>query len=316
MGHLYRMIGLSHHILEKKGISPVFIISGYQETLNALNHTPFKYIVIDNKNETNELLEITSSSRKDLLLIDMQKKDDSLIKELTKKYVVISFDDTEGGARYSDIVFNSVFDVPMRRNNYFYGPEYFLIRPEIARYNIMEKNISNSVKKILICLGGSDPCSVNLLMTDWLKGLEFTGQIKWVLGPSVENKQDILKRIKNLNLDIIPLIDHKDMGKLYYEADLSVGAAGFGLYEAACVGLPVITVCLYPHQIKTARKFEENGCIVNLGYYKEIPEKSFKSSLCKLLKDQSRRSSMSKNGKMFVDGMGIRRVSDIMSEFI
>ena len=315
-GHLYRMMQLSDHLYKQFQINPTFVII-YQETKNMLKRGNYKYVEINAENETTEILNLSNSDRKDILIVDMCDRDDEFIKKLVEKYNVISFDDAEGGARLSDAVINSVVhNTSVDRRNYYFGAEYFLIRPEIGKYNIKRKTISDSVQNLLISLGGSDPCFVSLKLIDWLEGLEFSGKIQWVLGPSVENKQDVLKRMKNLNLDILPLIDYKDMGKLYYQADLCVGAAGFGLYEAACVGLPVITVCLYPHQIKTARKFEEKRCIVNLGYYKEIKGKSFKSSLYKLFEDQPLRSAMSKNGKVFVDGMGIKRVTDIISEFI
>tara|TARA_B100000959_G_C14583985_1_gene461154 strand:- start:105 stop:329 length:225 start_codon:yes stop_codon:yes gene_type:complete len=63
----------------------------------------------------------------------------------------------------------------------------------------------------------------------------------------------IVERFKGLNLDITPIIDYKDMGKLYFDAGLCISAAGFSLYEIACVGLPAITICLYPHQYRLQR---------------------------------------------------------------
>ena len=253
MGHLYRMMFLANQLFQKTGISPMFVISGYQETKDMLSQSNYKYIEINNKDEVSEILKLSSSSKKDILIIDMLNRHKKFIKKLIERYTVISFDDTEGGARNSDIVFNSVLNVPIDRENYYFGPNYFLIRSEIAKYNTMKKKISSSVKNLLICLGGSDPCSVNLKMIDWLNGLEFSGKVEWVLGPSVNDKDLIIERFKSLNLNITPIIDYKDMGKLYFDAGLCISAAGFSLYEIACVGLPAITICLYPHQYRLQR---------------------------------------------------------------
>ena len=46
-GHIYRMIDLSDHIFQKIGISPLFVISGYQETKDILDRTNHKYVEID-----------------------------------------------------------------------------------------------------------------------------------------------------------------------------------------------------------------------------------------------------------------------------
>ena len=316
MGHLYRMMFLANQLFQKTGISPLFIISGYQVTKDILSQNYYKYIEINNKDEVSEILKLSSPSKKDILIIDMLNKHENFIKKLIERYTVISFDDTEGGARNSDIVFNSVFNVPMARENYYCGPNFFLIRSEIAKYNVMEKKISSSVKNLLICLGGSDPCSVNLKMIDWLNGLEFSGRVEWVLGPSVNDKDIIIERFNSLNLDITPIIDYKDIGKLYFDADLCMSAAGFSLYEIACVGLPAITICLYPHQIPTAKRFEDKGSICNLGYYKNVTDVHFKSALYKLFNDQPKRSSMSLNGKAFIDGLGMERVMDKLMNFI
>ena len=104
------------------------------------------------------------------------------------------------------------------------------------------------------------------------------------------------------------------MGKLYYHSDLSVSASGFGLYEVACVGLPAITVCLYSKQIQTAKKFEETGCVLNLGYHKKLGQDTLKNTLLNLIDDRSLRSSMSRKGKAYVDGLGIKRVLKIINE--
>tara|TARA_B100000315_G_C14584379_1_gene592136 strand:+ start:614 stop:1615 length:1002 start_codon:yes stop_codon:yes gene_type:complete len=307
-GHLYRMMFLADRIYKKTNISPMFVISGYQETIDILKRNNLKYIEINNKYEKREILKLSSSFRKDILIIDMMDRDENLIKKLVEKYIVISFDDTEGGAKYSDIIFNSLASKPLDRENYFYGHEYFFIRQEIAKYNKKHKKINSSVKNLLISLGASDPCSVNLMMIEWLKDLDYSGKIKWVLGSAVKEKNLIIERIKKLNLDIMPIIDYKDMGKLYYHADLCVCAAGFSLYEIACVGLPAVSISVYLHQTKNVRRFEENGSIYNLGYLKEIKESDVKNALYRLLCDQSQRSSMSKKGKTYVDGLGVERV--------
>ena len=316
MGHLYRMIFLAEHLYKKTGVFSTFVISGYQETKDMLICRNLKYIEINGKDEANEILKLNSSYQKDILIIDMMEKDDEFIKRIKEKFIVISFDDTKGGGKYSDLVINSVVGDPLKRGNYFYGPEYFMMRPEIAQYNLREKSIANFANKILICLGGSDPCSINLRMIDWLNGLEFLGKIEWVLGPSVNDKDVIIKHFNDLNLDITPIIDYKDMGELYSNADLCISAAGFSLYEIACVGLPAITICLYPHQIPTARKFEEKGAICNLGFHKKLEKNTLKTTLYKLLKDRPLRSSMSRKGKLFVDGLGIQRVMNKLINFI
>ena len=316
MGHLYRMIFMADHLHQKTGIQPMFVISGYQETKDLLDYNNLKYIEVNNKDEANEILKLNSSSKKDILIIDMMEKDEEIIKRIREKFIVISFDDIEGGTRYSDIVFNSVVGAPLKRENYFYGPDYFLIRSEIKKYNVRDKAIPFTVKNLLIYFGGSDLCQINSLMIDWLRGFQYSGKIKWVLGPAVPDKDLIKERLKKINLDIVPLIDYKYMGKLYYNADLCVCAAGFGLYEIACTGLPAITICLYPHQIKTARKFEEKGLVCNLGYYKAVNGIILKKAICKLVTDQPLRSSMSKNGKTFVDGLGIERVMGKLNKFL
>jgi spore coat polysaccharide biosynthesis predicted glycosyltransferase SpsG len=315
MGHLYRMIDFSNDLYQKTGVSPVFVIAGYPDTKRMLEQSNCKYVEINVENEVPEILHLNSSIKKDILIIDMCDREESYIKKLLEKFIVISLDDTQGGPECSDIVFNSVVGSHLKKKNYYYGTDFFLIRPEISQYHLMDKVISDTVRNLLICFGGSDPCSVNLMMLDWLKELKYAGKVDWVLGPSVANKDLIIERFKELDFEINPMIDYKDMGKLYFHSDLCITAAGFSLYEAACVGLPALTICLYPHQSGTAKRFEENGCVVNLGSYKKLNANTFKSELYKLLNDKTLRYKKKKNGKALVDGMGKNRVLDIISEF-
>ena len=118
MGHLYRMIFMADHLYQKTGIHPMFVIFGYQETKDLLLCNNLKYVEVNNKDEANEILKLNSSSKKDILIIDIMEKDEEFIKQIKEKFIVISFDDTKGGAKYSDFVFNSVVGVPLKRKNW------------------------------------------------------------------------------------------------------------------------------------------------------------------------------------------------------
>jgi len=71
-----------------------------------------------------------------------------------------------------------------------------------------------------------------------------------------------------------------------------------------------------PPSIPTAKRFEEKGAICNLGYYKELDKNTSKTTLQNLFCDHSLRSSMSRNGKAFVDGLGFERVINKMNNLI
>ena len=85
MGHLYRMIFMADHLYQKTGIHPMFVIFGYQETKDLLLCNNLKYVEVNNKDEANEILKLNSSSKKDILIIDIMEKDEEFIKQIKEK---------------------------------------------------------------------------------------------------------------------------------------------------------------------------------------------------------------------------------------
>ncbi len=302
-------MALAEKINQKLGVSPLFVITGYEETIKLLSQNGFKYFVVNKeKSEVEEIIKLRSLPEKDILIIDKLNQDPVFINELKKHYTVVSFDDTGGGLKHADVVFNSVLDSNVERKNLYFGEKYFLIRDEIGKYNPQSKNISKTVNDIVINLGASDPFEINFMVANWLSDFEYSGNIHWVIGAAVGDKEKLIKKINSCKCNVLPIVDCKNIGELYFNSDLCISAAGFSLYEMACVGIPALSMCLYRHQVPTATKFEKQGCIFNLGHYEKIKKEKFETSFLKLINNESERSKMSLNGKKFVDGLGMERV--------
>jgi UDP-2,4-diacetamido-2,4,6-trideoxy-beta-L-altropyranose hydrolase len=197
----------------------------------------------------------------DLLVIDNYELDQSYEKHfrLTAKKIFV-IDDLANRIHECDILLDQTYgrDGEDYRNlvpkhcKILAGSDYVLLRKEFTelRPKALEKRRQTTeVKRILISMGGSDPHNYTLKALDMVKQSGFSGAIDIVIGFTSVNTESVKKYISNLPNECTIHVN-ADMPELIYEADLAIGAAGSGVWERCCLGLPQ---CL----IKTADNQEK-----------------------------------------------------------
>lgn len=140
---------------------------------------------------------------------------------------------------------NEAFTDPASGTRYFYGPRYWVLRPEFHVYRQRSKVPRRPPERILLAFGGSDPTNLTSAVLDILLGGETPYAIDAILGRHFAD-QDALMRV----LDRHPARRHavtlhrnvSNVAELMYAADLAITAAGMSMFEALCVGTPVIVV--------------------------------------------------------------------------
>jgi spore coat polysaccharide biosynthesis predicted glycosyltransferase SpsG len=120
-----------------------------------------------------------------------------------------------------------------------------VLRKEFYEFKKRGKNLSDKIEKILLIFGGSDPAnltattlnelldSCNDYKIDVIVGARFVymSEINRILGSHPESKNNV-KVYQDIN----------NVAELMYKADLVFSSPGGSLFEALCVGTPVISV--------------------------------------------------------------------------
>lgn len=191
------------------------------------------------------------------------------------------------------------------------GAQYLVLPKELEVYHLKDKKIRCEVEKILITMGGVDPQNYTFLLLNEIPKQFPNTKIDIVLGGGYSRRREIYDKVE-CN-DMLTLYENvSNLPEMMYNADLVICAGGNTLHEAACVGVPAIILPSMPHEIRTAYCFERSG----FGYVVNIENMFYESLVesCEKIKDFSIRKDMSIKGKKIADGLGRKRIVEILKE--
>jgi UDP-2,4-diacetamido-2,4,6-trideoxy-beta-L-altropyranose hydrolase len=190
------------------------------------------------------------------------------------------------------------------------GTSYVLLRKEFDRYRHWRREISPVARKVLVTFGGSDPHEVTGRVLTALRPM-LTGELECIAAVGGSNPK--ANQLQADWADFAPQVrivtDASNMPELMAWADVTVSAIGTTSWELAFMGLPNVLITLADNQRATAAALNDAGVSISLGAHGDLTAASLLQSLCALLEDQERRSRMSEDARLLVDGYGSRRVT-------
>lgn len=139
---------------------------------------------------------------------------------------------------------------------HFYGPRYWVLRPEFHAYRLRGKTSRRPPQRILLAFGGSDPTNLTSVVLERLLSTEITYAIDAILGRHFAHYDElarVLERYPERRHTVALHQNASNVAELMYRADLSITAAGMSMFESLCVGTPVIVIPQDELQRKTYR---------------------------------------------------------------
>ncbi|AMA08229.1 UDP-2,4-diacetamido-2,4,6-trideoxy-beta-L-altropyranose hydrolase [Picosynechococcus sp. PCC 73109] len=237
----------------------------------------------------------------------------------------ILFFDDYGHAQhyYADIVLNQNLgtnpDWYRQREAYtqlFLGCSYSLLRKEFWSWQGWQRAIAPVAKKILVTLGGGDPDNVTLKVIHALQQIKNTElDILVVVGGTNPHYVQLQGAIQTMTLNLRLVKNVTNMPELMAWADLVIAAGGSTNWELAFMGLPTVVITIADNQRDIARKLDQMGVVINLGWHLNVTEKVIAQTVSQLLNNPQQRHSMSQAARQLIDGQGSQRVVAKMQEF-
>jgi spore coat polysaccharide biosynthesis predicted glycosyltransferase SpsG len=185
--------------------------------------------------------------------IDVEEKLASDIKRMLKASLVIFTNLTEAN-KHADIAVTA--DIGSRFKNvtytdkdtntlYYYGPKYWVLRPEFYEYKSKGKVSSGKPQQILLMFGASDPSNLTSAVLQELLGMDRMLWIDVILGAHFshdDSVNQVLERHFEKRANVTVHRNIKNVAELMYKADLAIASPGLSVFEALCVGTPVIVM--------------------------------------------------------------------------
>jgi len=288
-GHVTRCIAL-YQGLERAGVNSEFIINGDSYVTSLLKEK--KYILFNWIEGKDKLFKIAKAF--DAAVIDSYLADKDIYYKLSELFKgrIIMIDDYQRLDYPKGFVVNpSIYGESLNYSDiegvkYLLGRGYIILRKEF--WEVPEKRIRKEIKKILITFGGSDTSAV-------LESV--VGEFKKAFGAELIIVDPVKNRLKA-----------EDMLNMMLECDICISGGGQTLYELVKVGVPTIGICFSENQRLNLESWQEKGFIEYIGRINDVNLLDNLKLAIDKLSTQRVRLEMSKIGKTFVDGKGIKRI--------
>lgn len=188
------------------------------------------------------------------------------------------------------------------------GLEYAILRSEFR--DVKKRCIRHNADRILVTVGGSDPCCLTLKIVEALRTIDGLSMVHIVLGPMFD---EVANRVKEQvdGWNVVSLHENvREMKALYEDVDIAITAGGTTLLELARTGTPAIVMLQAENQRAGSDEFAAMGVIEYLGEGWRVSADDIRNAVSSLLGDVDRRRQMAQLGQRLVDGSGVVRVVD------
>src|SRR5439155_10787597 len=196
------------------------------------------------------------------------------------------------------------------------GPAFALVRApfRLARERRSLERLLAIPERMLLTLGGSDATGTTLRMLSWLSYAERASlpplHVRVVLGPAfqqIDKARELASQKSPHRIEVVTGVS--DLSGLCEWADLVVTAAGVTCLEVACVGVPMLAVCLADNQRRTAEGVVRRGMALALGEFHALTQATFLHHIAVLRRDAAARRTMVEAQLAIIDGNGPDRAA-------
>jgi spore coat polysaccharide biosynthesis predicted glycosyltransferase SpsG len=230
-----------------------------------------------------------------------------------RKIPVVSIHDLGLNPLPSDILIDGSIAPDSIRNcgkgSFYCGTQYMILDPAYRSLHQQRKKIRSKIRSVFVNLGGgvSERYFAKILqgLQIWNRDLEVVG----ARGFTDWGQQQLESR------DWHPLHfrwEAESLSPFLFEADLAITAGGLSAYEALCCGTPLAALSYDTFQQITISGLATAGACFSLGSGDDLTPGGLRDAISAMDSDYQGRVRSSSRGKRTVDGLGLRRVSEIV----
>lgn len=184
------------------------------------------------------------------------------------------------------------------------GRNYFVFRDEFKNIERQQNKVAN---KILISMGGSDPCNFTSLVLRSLNLSDvFISVIISNVAPGYQEVKNFIHNQSTKNIRLIEKTNH--IAKEMCQHDILILNGGSTRYEACLTFTPFIAIAIHQKQFNITKQLTDLGIGINLGIGKFITPNEIDNAVSSLLNDYSKRKNMAYRMKELFNTSGAERI--------
>jgi spore coat polysaccharide biosynthesis predicted glycosyltransferase SpsG len=264
MGHVQQSVSLANKLRQHADIS--FLTKSNEAVETAVRQAGFDVARLQDDVEVFEELKRVDPA---VVIFDKIDVDEGLAAKIKKnlRARLVIFTNLTPANRHADLAVTA--DIGSQFKNvsyrdeetgtrYYFGPKYWVLRPEFYEYKAKKKVPKASPEQILLLFGGSDPANLTAVALHQLLGMDRPYQIDVVIGAQYSHHsalQDVTDRFASKSRRVAVYKNIRNVAELMFRADLTIASPGLSAFESLCVGTPIIVVPHNKLQADTYRGF-------------------------------------------------------------
>lgn len=315
-GHAVRVSSILHQLKFAHSV----ILAGDAQLLNDM--FPWQRVYPISVTHHNAFFALLDEVKPDLILIDHPSPGAGFWEMMSSHasgIPVVAIDD-EGGEFDADLIVNGTvpeqyhqYTLLKRKAKLLLGEEYALIRPIFGKTTWTESEEAS----VVIVVGSADRASSwASLLASGMVDISKWGRVRMIVGRAFPNMSELEQSCSEFGITLESGLSGEHMAVALSQASVVLITGGMVVYEAIAVGVPAVVFPQVENMIPEAEWFAERGCIVNLGYEDGMNADLISEKVLDLLSSSSKRISMSTLQREVIDGEGISRVANEISQLL
>ena len=317
-GNIIRLSSFAEYCRRRGHKDVCFFVEGPEEVVAYLNHCRFQVIELPEDVSLGDESNIFSKySKPDVLIVEMEDCNyyrQQMLNEHTHKLVV--FDDLLDHQYCADLVVCGQ-ELPNYGNKEISNPDtqfllgfnYFLCRPEFVNYAERDRSFSDSIKDVLISLGGGQ------YDVGYIKAAYALAEFKETITPTFVLGYADQDRLKEEIREILPHAKIfggvKEIEKMFWQTDFAIVSGGYNKLEAAITSTPAVIISVQWHQIPLSEEFSKITGMPYVGYMSFVTPENIRTQI-ENLQSLSKRKELSYKAHTVIDGKGFYRVYSLV----
>ncbi|QDU60565.1 undecaprenyldiphospho-muramoylpentapeptide beta-N- acetylglucosaminyltransferase [Planctomycetes bacterium Pan216] len=267
------------------------------------------------QDDREQLMREINSRNPVVVITDSPDIDESYLAEVSSRVpLVINLDDAAKRSFSSDVVINplmghTVDDYRLAPGTQLLsGQRYAMIRSEFRRARSVRGTEPGGPTRALVALGAGEVVQDTTRVAKALLKTKQIERVDAVIGTGQEGRDELNELLEQFpdRLHIAP--DVRDLGMRMSKSHLLVAGGGNTALEAACVGIPMILVSRHGYHAANADALEDVGCAYHMGGHDKFEPGRIAETAIMILEDKFERKTMSRSGRMLIDGRGPDRL--------
>lgn len=253
MGHIYQSIVLADNLKNKTNdkIEISFMTKSDGSITNLITKTGY---TVYHLQDDESIFSALKNEKPDRIIFDKLDVSPELAckikKELNVKLIILN--NLTKANEFADVTvladIGSNFENIIKKDNItkkvqFFGPKYWLLRPEFYEFKKRKKQPIKSVKKIMLIFGGSDPSNLSSAVLNTLLQMETTFHIILVLGAGFTHHEQlnrVIDKNRSSSSEVQVVQNLTEVAETMFNSDIVLASPGLSFFEALAVGTPVI----------------------------------------------------------------------------